>query len=92
MSSCRPEVSIRPPGIERDSAATVTYLERLSIPVFDLVDGGHVAELMRKLVELFHSVRQPNGELLWRRCETNPRNMDGRYSPNRNWLAFNNVP
>ena len=32
------------------------HLEGLSVPVLDLVDGGHVAEVVGKLVELLYFI------------------------------------
>ena len=41
-----------------------TDLEGLGIPVLDLVDGGHVAEIVGKLVKLLDSVSEANRKLL----------------------------
>lgn len=40
------------------------YLEGLSIPVLDFVDGRHVAEVVWELVELFYSVSETDGKFL----------------------------
>ena len=42
------------------------HLEGLSVPVLDLVDGGHVAEVVRELVELLYPVGETDREFL---CE-----------------------
>jgi hypothetical protein len=52
MSSCVPTCK-EGGGME---VAGRTYFERLCVPVFDLGDGCHGAEVMRKFVELFDPV------------------------------------
>lgn len=42
-------------------------LERLRIPVPDLLDARHLVELVGKLVELFDAMRESDRQLLWRR-------------------------
>jgi hypothetical protein len=41
-----------------------THLEGLGIPVLDLLDGRHVAEVMWQLIEFFHSMSQAYRQLL----------------------------
>ena len=48
----------------RSQEASKTYLERLGVPVLDFLDGRHVAQIVRELVEFFDSVGETDGEFL----------------------------
>ena len=41
-----------------------TNLERLGIPVLDLLNAWHMAEVMRELIELLYAVGKPDRQLL----------------------------
>ena len=43
----------------------IAHLERLRIPVLDLLNRLHAAQIVRKFIEFFGSVRQSNGEFLF---------------------------
>ena len=63
MSSCKRKERMR---IERAKEGVLgAHLERLRVPVLDLGDGRHVAEVVRKLVELLYSVGEAYREFLW---------------------------
>ena len=61
MSSCGPDVVRR---ADRRRVKPDTHLERLGIPVFDFLNGWHVAEVVRQLVELLDPVSEANWQLL----------------------------
>lgn len=48
---------------------TGTYLERLCIPLLDLLDAGHLVEVVRQLVELLDAVRESDRQFLCGRCQ-----------------------
>lgn len=45
-------------------ADIATDLERLGVPLLDLLDGGHVAEVVGQLIELLDPVCEAHGEFL----------------------------
>lgn len=47
-----------------EEASQNPYFERLRIPVLDLFDRGHMAEIMGQLVELFDTMGQTYREFL----------------------------
>lgn len=73
-----------------------THVERLAVPVLDLLDRRHLAEIVRQLVELLGAMGKTDGELLCYRTRVNKERKTGRGDvvdgPARNWLALNNVP
>ena len=77
-------------GVEEREGGT--HLEGLSVPVLDLVDGGHVAEVVGKLVELLYSVGEADGELLWEGMSAGRRGGGAEGAPRRNWLPLRSVP
>jgi hypothetical protein len=53
----------------------LTYLERLCVPVLDLLNGRHATQAMRKFIQFFGSMRQSHGKFL---CSSIKRSCNAR--------------